>query len=333
MKDKAVSGLVSIVVASYNHAGYLQRRMDSLLRQTYQNIEIIVIDDCSTDSSMEVLRGYEAHPKVCIIAREENGGWVEVSNQGIALSSGEHVLFGNCDDECEPTMIEQLVKGMNSQPTAGIVFCRSQMIDSQSQVLSDDFTIREKGFRSRCAMDTLLSGAEATRFLLHSCVIPNLSAALFRRDCFSRVGELSHDYRVCCDWDLFLRVAAEYDIAYIAKPLNRFRQHQSTIRSATKDRVIYEEYFRVLLRRAACSDISWRLKTKTRFHVMYLWSVHLTRSGRSGISNFPYHFRSILNEDFLALGMFIPGFLARGYECLIKILTKMPPVQQIANKD
>ncbi len=324
MKDNAVNGLVSIVVASYNHAGYLQRRMDSLLKQTYQNMEIIVIDDCSTDSSLEVLRGYETHPKVRLIAREENGGWVEVSNQGLALAIGEYVLFGNCDDECESTMIEQLVKGMNSQPTAGVVFCRSQMIDSQSQVLSDDFTIREKGFRSRCAMDTLLSGKEATRFLLHSCVIPNLSAALFRRDCFSRVGKFSHDYRVCCDWDLFLRVAVEYDIAYIAKPLNRFRQHESTIRSATKDRVVYEEYFRVLLRRMACTDISWRLKIKTRFHVMYLWSVHLTKNGRSWISNFPYHFRSILNEDPWALGMFIPGILARGYECFYKSLQRFP---------
>ena len=94
-------GLVSIVVASYNHAEFLEQRMTSLINQTYQNIEILVIEDCSPDNSLEVLRKYESHPKVKLIVREKNGGWVAVSNQGIDLSSGEFVLFANCDDDCD----------------------------------------------------------------------------------------------------------------------------------------------------------------------------------------------------------------------------------------
>ena len=79
------SGLVSVIVASYNHREYLKERMDSLINQTYQNLEILVIDDCSTDGSLEVLRGYESHPKVKLIIREINGGWVNVSNQGVDI--------------------------------------------------------------------------------------------------------------------------------------------------------------------------------------------------------------------------------------------------------
>lgn len=197
-------GQASLVVASYNHANFLPQRMDSLVAQTYADIDILVIDDKSPDNSVEVLRRYESDARVRLVLREENGGWVTVSNQGIDMSHGEYVLFANCDDDCDPRMLDRLVDALKRNPTAGMAFCRSLMVDEQGLVLGNDFSIRERAFRQRCAEDTLLSGAEASRFLLHSCVIPNLSAALFRRETLAKVGKLSSEYRVCCDWDLFL---------------------------------------------------------------------------------------------------------------------------------
>ncbi len=246
MNFAAKPGLVSAVVASYNHAEYLDQRMVSLVNQTYQALEIIVIDDCSSDNSVEVLQKYKSHPKVKIILREKNGGWVSVSNQGVEESIGEFVIFANCDDACHPRMIDRLVGGMRDNPTAGISFCRSLMIDEDGDFLGDDFSIREKDFRLRCNSDTLLSHKEMVGFLLHSCVIPNLSAALFRRRCYDSAGGLNSDYRVCSDWDLFFRVVADYDVAYISEPLNEFRQHETTIRSSTKERILCEEIIGLL---------------------------------------------------------------------------------------
>jgi glycosyltransferase involved in cell wall biosynthesis len=316
-------GLVSLVVASYNHAGFLARRMDSLVEQTCQDIEILVIDDCSPDNSVEILRTYESHPKVRLVVREKNGGWVTVSNQGVDMSSGEYVLFANCDDDCDPRMIELLVGAMQRYPSAGIAFCRSLMVDEDDRVLGDDFAIRERTFRKRCAEDTFLSGAEASRFLLHSCVIPNLSAALIRRECFVEVGYLSSDYRVCCDWDLFFRIAARYDIAYVAEPLNRFRQHKKTIRSVTKDRVVYEEYFRLLLGRIHLLDLSFAERARFRMHVMYLWAVHLIAPSMNGLFNLPYHLGRIISLDPKSLLFVIPGGLLRLSELAIKAPRKM----------
>jgi GT2 family glycosyltransferase len=179
----------SLVVASYNHADFLSRRMESLIGQTYADVDILVVDDKSPDNSVEILRRYESHPQVRLVLREENGGWVTVSNQGVDMSCGEYVLFANCDDDCDPRMVERLVDALQRHPSAGIAFCRSSMVDEQDRVLGDDFSIREGKFRERCSKDTLLSGQEASRFLLHSCVIPNLSAALFRRGCFERSEE------------------------------------------------------------------------------------------------------------------------------------------------
>ncbi len=316
-------GLVSLVVASYNHAGFLSRRMDSLINQTYTDVDILVIDDKSPDNSVEVLRRYETDPRVRLVMREENGGWVAVSNQGVDMASGEYVLFANCDDDCDSRMVERLVEALKLCPTAGIAFCRSLMVDEEDRVIGDDFSIREARFQKRCSQDTLLSGREASRFLLHSCVIPNLSAALFRRECFITVGKLSSDYRVCCDWDLFFRVAAQYDIAYIAEPLNRFRQHRKTIRSVTKDKVVYEEYFRLLLGEIRRFDLTPVERVRFRMHVMYLWTVHLFSPSLNGVFNLPYHFGRVLKLDPWALLFFIPACFERGADLAVKSVRKL----------
>jgi glycosyltransferase involved in cell wall biosynthesis len=311
-------GLVSVVVASYNHADFLIRRMDSLVNQTYQNIEIIVIDDCSPDGSVEILKRYEDHPKVNLVIREENSGWVAVSNQGIELASGEFIIFANCDDACDLRMIERMVQAMHHHPSAGIVFCRSLLVNEQDTTLGNDFDIRESSFRSRCVKDTLLNRDEMARFLLHSCVIPNLSAALFRRDCFSVIGNLSSAYRVCCDWDLFFRIVSEYDVAYITEPLNYFRQHETTIRSATKDRVVYEEYFRLLLGQIRSMELTCAERLRFRSHVMYLWTVHLISPSLSGFFNFPYHLKKIFYLDLISLPLLLPALIFRGFQILKK---------------
>ena len=311
MSSVHVPGLVSVIVASYNHAEYLEQRMESLINQTYQNIEILVIDDCSPDNSLEILRRYETHPKVKLVIRDKNGGWVTVSNQGIEMSSGEFVIFANCDDDCDPRLIESLVDAMKDHPTAGIAFCRSLLVDEHNQVMGDDFAIREPSFRARFAKDTFVERAVMSRFLLHSCVIPNLSAALIRKECFVSVGDLSSSYRVCSDWDLFFRIVTSYDVAYISEPLNRFRQHETTIRSSTKERVVYEEYFRLLLGQIRSLNLSATERTRYRMHVMYLWAVHLLSPSWNGLQNFPYHLRGVFSLDPLALLFLLPAVLLR----------------------
>ena len=323
MSVAVTPGLVSIVVASYNHAEFLERRMESLIAQIYQNIEIIVIDDCSPDNSLEILRKYESHPKVKLVVREQNGGWVAVSNQGVELSSGEFVIFANCDDDCEPSMIGRLVEGMRANPSAGISYCRSALIDEDDKQLGDDYLIREKAFRRRCSNDTLLTQREMGRFLLHSCVIPNLSAALIRRECFTSVGSLTSEYRVCSDWDLFFRIVARYDVAYISAPLNKFRQHKTTIRSSTKERVVYEEYFRLLLGQIKLQNLSLAARIRYRMHVMYLWTIHLVSPRFGGCGNFIHHFKYVTQLDSIAL-FFLPiAILYRFFQLLYKLPNKL----------
>lgn len=319
-----VPGLVTVVVASYNHSKFLPDRISSLLSQTYPMLEILVIDDFSSDNSLEILRSFEPNPILKIISKQKNSGWASVSNEGIQLSRGEFILFANCDDACDKEMISSLVSALNDNPTAGLAFCRSNMIDENNFVLGNDFEVREKSFQKRCQKNTLLTGIEINKFLLQACVIPNLSAALFRRKTLHHIGGFSESYKVCCDWDLFFRLVDQYDVAYVSSPLNKFRQHKKTVRSSTKSKIVFEEYFRLLLSRIRSTPMSYFDGIVYRIAVMHLWAVNLIPSANGLAKSIPYHLACIYRLDPLALLLLPFGILRRIFEIIfLKIPKKL----------
>jgi glycosyltransferase involved in cell wall biosynthesis len=314
------SGLVSVIVASYNHREYLKERMDSLINQTYQNLEILVVDDCSTDGSLEVLRKFRSHPKVRLIIRKMNGGWVNASNQGVDMSKGEFIIFANCDDTCEPQMLEKLVQSINKNPTVGISYCRSKMIDHSGKLLGDDFLIREKTFRDFCNTDVFIPRDKFKKFLLNSCVIPNLSAALFRKNCYILSGRLTSLYTVCADWDLFFRVTQYNDIAYVSGALNSFRQHKTTIRNTSKEQIYFNEVLSLLLTQIAIQNLTLVERLKFRFHVMYLWAIQIARPSYNGFQIFLSLSNVVFKKDSTAI-VFLP--IALAYRVFIVIVNKL----------
>lgn len=323
MSNEIQNGLVSVVVASYNHVKYLPKRIESLLSQTYKNIEIIVIDDCSPDNSREVLRTYLYDNRVKLIERETNGGWVTVSNQGIELSKGEYVIFANCDDYCDNSMIEALVNGIRTSNNIGVAFCCSEMIDQDDNHIGYDIQGRETSFQNNCKTDTIITSSEIYKYFLHSCVIPNLSAAIIKRKCFDEIGNFSDSYKACCDWDLFFKIFEKYDAYYVSNPLNNFRQHNKTIRNTLKGKVEYEEFIRLLLIQINTgSHLNFFEKIKFRTHVMKLWIMHITNFRDKGYNNIIYHLGVVLKYDIFALIFFIPAIIFRTVELIIKLVYK-----------
>ena len=91
---------VAVIVASYNHAEFLAQRMQSIIDQSHQDLEVLVIDDFSTDNSRDVLDQFKSDPRIQFVYSDVNRGWVATSNLGVELTSAEFVLFANCDDFC-----------------------------------------------------------------------------------------------------------------------------------------------------------------------------------------------------------------------------------------
>jgi O-antigen/teichoic acid export membrane protein/GT2 family glycosyltransferase len=210
---------VSIVIPTYNMAKYLPLALESALGQGYPDLEIIVIDDGSTDNTAEVLRPYLPHVR-CF--RQENQGLPAARNHGLELAQGEYVRFLDADDAlCAESLLQQ-VDLLSRFPEVGLVHGQAHIMDTHGKV---------RGLRrSRLpgAAATVVPSARAFRRLLRGCDIC-VSTVMVRVAALRRVGPFQHESLPGEDWDMWLRIAAYYDQAYIPKPLAYYRVHRSSI--------------------------------------------------------------------------------------------------------
>jgi glycosyltransferase involved in cell wall biosynthesis len=312
--------LVSVIVTSYNHAEYLDQRMQSLLKQTYTNIEIIVVDDCSTDQSAAVLEGYKQYPSVKIIVLDKNGGYANACNLGVSLCNGEFIMFAECDDFNEPTHIAVLMNGLSAGENIGVAYCRSNMVDQNGKKSGDDFRFREKSFKTRCLVDTVILKEEMQKYFLIHCVIPNMSAALLRKKYYYLAGGLSSAYQACADWDFWCRVAQCCDFYYVTKPLNNFRTHSTTVRSTFGIKLQVSEMFDLLYRAFIHVQLNYSEQFKFRMNLGFTWANFITYSPVNWIRSFPaIWLKSIQYEKLSILYLFL-GLVRKSFYIFRRLL-------------
>lgn len=313
--------LVSVIVASYNHINFLDDRMKSLLNQSYSNMEIIVIDDNSTDGSVVTLRKYLVDPRVKLIENNQNTGWVNVSNQGFLLSKGEYVIFANCDDSCDSALIENLVQFLQVNSDAGIVFCRSSIIDSYGTVIGDDFAGREFSFRKLCDKDVLITPRQMQKFLIHSCVIPNLSAAMIRSHVFRELKGFTSEYKICSDWDFYFRLSDTHSFGYISNNLNFFRQHENTVRSTQGVVKEIEEIFTLLLQKKKLFDVSFLKRFRFRYNAARIFCELFIRRNPPNLKSLGKILKILAQIDLKVVGFLPIALLNRMYKVIVHNLS------------
>ncbi len=280
--------------------------MDSLLAQTYDNLEIIVIDDCSTDGSFEVLKEYSKYQHIKIITLNENGGYAKACNLGVQLSKGNYIMFAECDDYDEPDHIAILMTNLKNNESVGVVYCKSNMVDRNGKIFGDDFRYREKSFKIKCSKDTLIAKGEMQKYLLNSCVIPNMSAAIIRKEYFMIIGGLDSQYKACADWDFWCRISNHCDFYYVSTPLNNFRSHDLTVRTTTAINVSVLEIFDLLYKASAHVNLSIHEKLHFKIAIGSVWISYIRHNPIGWITSFPYIcLQSIKYDTFILIYMSI----------------------------
>ena len=315
MSDTA--DLISVIVTNYNHAKYLGQRMESLSRQTYPNLEIIVVDNCSTDNSLEVLSRYKSDPRVKIVALGKNVGNINSSNMGVSLSRGKYFIFAEADDHNDPAQIELLHKAMEGNEQIAAAFCRSYMVDSEGKIFDEDFNHRDRSFREACSKDTIIPGRSAQRFLLYSCIIPNFSAVLFRREYFDLAGGLTHRYQTCADWDFWFRMAQKGDLYYLSTPLNYFRRHRASAGTLLGVELTVIEIMKMLYQESRNVDLTVWEKFRFKVNVGVIWGRYRKPDPGLWWKSFPSIWRQSLSYDKFSLVYLILAFIKRGTERMI----------------
>jgi glycosyltransferase involved in cell wall biosynthesis len=229
----ANSPTVSVVVPNYNHARFLRRRIDSILEQSFQDFELILLDDCSTDESRSIIASYSGNPKVKIeLNRVNSGNPFKQWNKGVALARGAYVWIAESDDYAASEFLETLVRKLDAFSKLQFVYCRSWRVNENDSLDGFADTNFAGADPSRWTADFCADGLEECReSMVRGCVIQNASAVLFRKAAYERVGGADEKLELCGDWKLWASLMLLGAFGYVAEPLNYFRFHPASVRN------------------------------------------------------------------------------------------------------
>jgi len=200
---------VSVVIPAYNAIAYLPETIASALQQSFQDFEILVVDDGSTDGTCEWIANL-ADSRVRAIA-QSNGGCASARNHGIREAKGDYIAFLDADDIWEPQKLEKQVRILDSSPSVGLVNTWIYNIDGQGQLIENlgKPTAEGRVWASVIEENPVMCG----------------SAPIVRRQCFDEVGLFDQTLRSAEDWDMWIRIAKQYEFAVVKEPLVRYRIH------------------------------------------------------------------------------------------------------------
>jgi len=237
--------LVSIIIPAYNAEQYLSQSLESALNQSYQDLEVIVVDDGSTDKSVAIAQEYGSRVK---LFQQRNLGAATARNCGVKLSKGQWIAFLDSDDIWAASKIERQLDHCGDL----------------SWSHSDWFFIGHN-------QDGTIKGSDrAPKFggdVLSKLIVDNFigtSTVMVRREVFLEVGGFDDSLRALQDWDLWLRIANHYEIAYLPEPLVQYRvRPSSTSRSPRKTKPYHMELIQRIFAREGVGASMQHLKRRT----------------------------------------------------------------------
>jgi glycosyltransferase involved in cell wall biosynthesis len=204
---------VSIVIPAYNAMKYLPETVATVFHQTYEDYEVIIVNDGSTDDVALWVTELN-HPKIRLIS-QENQGLSGARNTGISHAQGDYVALLDADDLWHPTKLEKQVKLLDRFPGAGLVYTWTALMSESGQLTGRFFGAKDEG--------------KVWKKLIEFNVVGCGSVPLIRRTCFDKVGLFDRNLRSFVeDWDLWLRMAPYFDFKVVSEPLVYYRQLPSS---------------------------------------------------------------------------------------------------------
>ncbi|MFJ5285031.1 glycoside hydrolase family 99-like domain-containing protein [Pseudomonas sp. NPDC088429] len=237
---------VSVLVPNYNHERFLRRRLDSIYAQTYQNIEVILMDDCSTDQSRRVLSEYaDKYPDVTIkLFNETNSGGVfRQWAKGIKAATGDLVWIAESDDYCDEHFLQALVRTFEDEAVM-LAYARCEFVTSDEVVMEDEFHIYVSDLEgSDKWRESYVETAhnEVRTALGIKNTIPNASGVIFKRPVNMPLldDETWLSMRVAGDWVFYLHLIRGGKIAYSIDGTNFFRRYVGSTAQTTYQREVF----------------------------------------------------------------------------------------------
>lgn len=259
---------VSVIIPNYNHAQYLHQRIKSVLHQTYTDFEIIILDDCSTDNSREIIETYRGDEKVSnIIYNQQNSGnpfhqW----HTGIQLAIGRYIWIAESDDWCEPTLLRTLMEGLDKDENAVLGYC-------QSYCVFDDGMIKFQS--NHIKLSDYVEGKKFIKdYILPRNPIFNAGMAVWKKEVYEQIPKEYIGFKRIGDYLFWIEIANCGNVFISGKLLNYFRTHGENVSGyASKSGLNFIDHiplYKKLLERKLIEQQDYALtmkKTYTQFRL------------------------------------------------------------------
>jgi glycosyltransferase involved in cell wall biosynthesis len=238
--------VVSIIIPTYNRENIVSRAIHSILAQTYQNFEIIVVDDASTDNTESVISGF-TDPRIQYVRQLQNGGAGVARNVGINVAQGQYIAFLDSDDEWFPEKLaKQVEQFQQSDPQVGVLYTWWIMTN-------------ERNGKER--LKSPQYQGEIYQSLLYANVVGTPSVVMVKRECLLHVNGFDNEIsQVVEDWDLWLRLAQHYKFDFVPEPLCRWWDGIDKTKLTINSKVVVKGYKAILKKYPEMASLprSWR---------------------------------------------------------------------------
>ncbi len=248
---------VSVIMPCYNHARYLSEAIDSILGQSYDDLELIITDDCSSDKSVDIIDSYKRiDRRVISICNKINKGASKSRNSAITISKGNYVAFCDADDIWEKDKLKIQLDYILNKSGYDVIHSDSTIINGQGIPTGERFSsLNKKG---------KMTGNLFYELCLSNFI--NIQTVLLRRECINNVGLFEEDIKYVEDWVYWVKVARNYRFFYIDEPLGRYRIHEGStnknIEGCTINRI--KGYNRILSR---FPDLPMNIKSRIYYEL------------------------------------------------------------------
>ena len=304
---------VSVIIPTYNRANLVDKAIKSVLSQTYQDFEIIVIDDGSTDNTEEIIRGFKDKRVKYIKKYKKNRGISATRNIGIKVARGKYIASLDSDDEWLPDKLDKQIKILqDGPPELGVVYSNSCYIDESGKNINK--LPKPKKLEGYIYED-----------LLGGNYVGTPSTVLIRKECFHRVGLFDDLLNAQADWDMWIRIAKYYRFALIKIPLVKYRLHSDQLSKNLGVKIISAN--RILVKYANELEIRRRAHSKHYFYIGNRFC-HMgkTKEGqrylRKAILLYPFCFRYYICIVGSLFGPKCFIYFVNIKSCLTKIIVK-----------
>ena len=251
--------LVSVVIPNYNHSPYLRQRIETVLSQTYGNLEVIILDDFSSDNSRQIIDSYSSDRKIAFIQyNDTNSGSPFIQwARGIRLAKGEYIWIAESDDWCETNFLEEIMWYANRYPAANLLYCNTVVVKDNELLMPADN--QDADFEYYAGSELLF------KKLINGLAVNNASAVVFKKEpALLYIQELSW-FQKHGDYFFWIQLAKKGNAVFVNKPLNFCRILESSVtrkafHKEVQSLIEHIEIFKVLNRCIASLSIRQKIK-------------------------------------------------------------------------